>query len=537
MLGCVQTAVVESHRDHLLPTALLRLASDQRLVEHVQGGSERAFEALFDRYHGPVFAFCRHMLGSREEAEDAVQLTFLAAYRDLLRSQAPSSLRPWLYAIARHRCLSMLRARREHPVAEIPELATDHLAAQLATREDLRVTLADVARLPDDQRAALVLAELGDVSHKEIAEILVCPPAKVKALVFQARSSLIAGRAARETPCEEIREQLAILRGSMGRDTTLRRHLRDCPGCQEFRDQLRVQRRALGLLLPVGPALGLRRAVLDAILGSGSGEAGATTLTVGALNGGGLAATALVVLAIPVGGITVAATAFGDHAKASHATRAAPRSAVPRPRAERARSERDRPGSTMLSRAREEPHVHSAQADGGAHAAPAQPANSCGHAEPARRPVAAPEPARGPVAAASVPPTANAQSTPATLRGPDESPANDRTTPAAPARPSKPPPGSGRPTSAAHGRPGEPPGANGRPQRATPAQPSTPAQTNGQTAPAAPSVRADGPLRSPQDDVPGPAVTPEPSATVAAPGGSGWEPSGGASGRAAGSAR
>jgi RNA polymerase sigma factor (sigma-70 family) len=494
-----------------MPAALLRLASDQRLVEHVRGGSEPAFEALFDRYHGPVFAFCRHMLGSREEAEDAVQLTFLAAYRDLLRSQAPSRLRPWLYAIARHRCLSALRARREHPVAEIPELAIDHLAAQVATREDVRVTLADVARLPDDQRAALVLAELGDVSHKEIAEILVCPPEKVKALVFQARSSLIAGRAARETPCEEIREQLAILRGSLLRGTTLRRHLRDCPGCQEFRDQVRVQRRALGLLLPVGPAVGLRRAVLDAIIGSGGGEAGAATLTVGALNCGGLAATALVILAIPAGGTTVAATALGDGGKAPHATRAAPRSALPRPRAERARSELDRPGSTM--RAGEEPHVRSAQADAGVNAAPARTANNSGPAEPARRPVAA----------ASVPATANAQSTPATLREPDESPANDRPTPpndrttqAAPAEPSKRPPGDDTPASAGHGKQGEPPGANGQPAPAPPAQPRAPAQTNGRPATAAPSARGDGLLPSERDDGPGPAVKTQPSSTVAA---------------------
>jgi RNA polymerase sigma factor (sigma-70 family) len=166
VLGC---------RDDLLPAALLRLASDQRLVDQVRVGSERAFEALFDRHHRPVLAFCRHMLGSREEAEDVVQLTFLAAYRDLGRGERPAALRPWLYGIARHRCLSVLRARREHPVGEVTLPATDRLAAEVATREDLRAVLANVAHLPEDQRAALVLAELGDVSHDEIARILGCP--------------------------------------------------------------------------------------------------------------------------------------------------------------------------------------------------------------------------------------------------------------------------------------------------------------------------------------------------------------------------
>ena len=105
-------------------------------------------------------------------------------------------------------------------------------------RQDLRDLLADVAALPDEQRAALVLAELGACSHEEIATVLAVPRDKVKALVFQGRSSLIASRTARETPCAEIREQLAILRGGSLRRTTLRRHLRECPGCRAFRSEL-----------------------------------------------------------------------------------------------------------------------------------------------------------------------------------------------------------------------------------------------------------------------------------------------------------
>ena len=165
-------AVMGRRHEDLAPAALLRLASDERLLAQVHAGSERAFEALFDRHHRPVLAFCQHMLGSREEAEDVVQLTFLAAHRDLIRGEPPFALRPWLYGIARHRCLSVLRARREHPVEEVPEPATDHLDTEIAMRDDLRAILADVARLPDDQRAALVLAKLGDVSYDEIARIL-----------------------------------------------------------------------------------------------------------------------------------------------------------------------------------------------------------------------------------------------------------------------------------------------------------------------------------------------------------------------------
>src|SRR5215213_1312749 len=80
-----------------VPARLLRLASDERLVEHVRAGSEAAFEVLFDRHHRGVLGFCRHMLGSVEEAEDAVQHTFLAAYNELVGSTKHVQLRPWLY--------------------------------------------------------------------------------------------------------------------------------------------------------------------------------------------------------------------------------------------------------------------------------------------------------------------------------------------------------------------------------------------------------------------------------------------------------
>ena len=89
----------------------------------------------------------------------------------------------------------------------------DGLADDVRRRAELRELVADLGRLPDDQREALVLFELGDLSHAEIAATIGCPPGKVKALVFQARTTLIAERDARGTPCEEIREQLEVARG------------------------------------------------------------------------------------------------------------------------------------------------------------------------------------------------------------------------------------------------------------------------------------------------------------------------------------
>ncbi len=267
------TARVRAHpRPRLLPR-VPRGRSDDALVARVRAGDERAFELVFDRYHRGLLAFCRHMLASTEEAEDALQHTFMAAYRALRTGDDAIHLKAWLYTIARNRCLSVLRARREQVALDEGHAASDGLAADVDRRADLRGLLADLDRLPDEQRAALVLFELGDHSHDEIAEVLGVRREKVKALVFQARESLASWRRARETPCVEIREQLATLRGAALKRAILRRHVARCEGCAAFAVEVRRQRAAMAALLPVVPTVGLKAAVLSAA-GIGAGGAG-----------------------------------------------------------------------------------------------------------------------------------------------------------------------------------------------------------------------------------------------------------------------
>ena len=74
--------------------------TDEYLLARVRAGDEAAFGAIYDRYARGVLAFCVHMLGSRESAEDALQLTFVSAYRALRGRDSNISLRPWLYTIA-----------------------------------------------------------------------------------------------------------------------------------------------------------------------------------------------------------------------------------------------------------------------------------------------------------------------------------------------------------------------------------------------------------------------------------------------------
>jgi RNA polymerase sigma factor (sigma-70 family) len=273
------------------PARVLRLASDERLVALLRDGEERAFEAIYERHHRALLGFCRHMLGSQAEAEDAVQHTFLAAYRELVAHDRPIHLRAWLFTIARNRCLSLLRARREHVALDAAEPSTDGLAAAVQQREDVRELLGDLARLPEQQRAALLLSELGALDHEGVAAVLGCRREQVKALVFQARSSLAADREARATPCEQIRAELASARGAALRRGPLRRHLRDCAGCRAFGEEVARQRKLMAVALPVVPSVALKAAVLHGA-GAAGGHAAAGGASVGAGTGTGVAASA-----------------------------------------------------------------------------------------------------------------------------------------------------------------------------------------------------------------------------------------------------
>ena len=149
----------------------------------------------------------------------------------------------------------------------------------------------------------------------------------MKALVFQARTTLIAERDARSTPCEAIREQLAVARGGLLRRGSLRRHLRQCAPCDAYRLAVAGQRDALASLLPVLPSAGLKAAVLAAAGLSGSGgtaaaaggaaSLGGVAAGGGAASAGGFAVTAIVAkvavtLAVAGAGVSGAVAAVGS---------------------------------------------------------------------------------------------------------------------------------------------------------------------------------------------------------------------------------
>ena len=245
---------------------LLGHSRDEALVAGVRRRDRRAFEAIYERHAAQLLTFCIYLLGSRHDAEDALQATFASAYRALLSDSRPVSLRPWLFTIARNECLSILRKRR--PLVELNgEVALTGDPVKLAeVHEEMASMIGGIRELPEKQRAALVLAEVHGMSHADIGSVLGVRPEQVKAFVFQARSNLLSDRHAREVDCREIREELATSRGLVSKRARLRRHLRSCDACRAYADGVERQHRQLASLLPILPSLTLKYRAIDQAL-------------------------------------------------------------------------------------------------------------------------------------------------------------------------------------------------------------------------------------------------------------------------------
>ena len=120
---------------------LLRLQSDERLIALIRRGNNHAFEALVARYQSRLLAFCRHMLASREDAEDVLQEVFAAAYNAILADSRAINVRPWLYRIARNRSLNHLRKAQASGVDSMDVPLSEHglrTADKVHTREEFR---------------------------------------------------------------------------------------------------------------------------------------------------------------------------------------------------------------------------------------------------------------------------------------------------------------------------------------------------------------------------------------------------------------
>jgi RNA polymerase sigma-70 factor, ECF subfamily len=178
----------------LHPTAYAT-APDETLVALVRAGDDRAFTAIHDRYEARLVAFARRLLGgAHHDAEEVVQDAFVRALRALRADAREMHLKAWLFTIVRNRALDVLRrpARTVDRAPHAPVLADAGADPyeRAACAEDLAALVAGLRRLPERQRTALVLHEMGDLGHGAIARELRVSVGGSKALVSRARSGL-----------------------------------------------------------------------------------------------------------------------------------------------------------------------------------------------------------------------------------------------------------------------------------------------------------------------------------------------------------
>jgi RNA polymerase sigma factor (sigma-70 family) len=295
------------------------LQSDERLVSLTRRGNQGAFEALVQRYESRLLAFCRHMLGSREDAEDVLQEVFAASYNAMLADERPINARPWLYRIARNRCLNHLR--RPVPVGQDSMDIFERDGGQSTSdtvhkREEFRQIVSDVQDLPETQRTALLLREIDALSYDQIAEAMETTIPSVKSLLVRARVSLAEAAEARLLTCEEVRVELGKAAEGLERTTApVRRHLRTCERCRTFRGELRKTTKALAAIYPIGPLVLFKKLIFGKLIFGGGSAAGTGAASTGAAGAGAIGgASALggasaIGGSAAVGGVSLASTA------------------------------------------------------------------------------------------------------------------------------------------------------------------------------------------------------------------------------------
>jgi RNA polymerase sigma-70 factor (ECF subfamily) len=187
----------------------LGAGDDAALVRRIVAGERELYGVLVERYQRRLWWSCRRMLGDPDEAEDVVQETLVSAYQHLADFDPTRRFYTWLYAIARNRCLNVLRRRKvwgfrrlDAPGDEPAEDAasgggtaaalagSDDAATLVESREIAEALAACLETLPEEQRVCFELRHGEEFSYAEIASVLGIPPGTVMSRLARAREKM-----------------------------------------------------------------------------------------------------------------------------------------------------------------------------------------------------------------------------------------------------------------------------------------------------------------------------------------------------------
>jgi RNA polymerase sigma factor (sigma-70 family) len=519
------SALTHASRRGLLArrSPLLKLQGDAKLIAMARNGNPGAFETIVDRYQGRLLGFCRQMLGSTEDAEDILQEVFVNAYKAMLRDEREINLRPWLYRIARNRCLNHLRkptADAQESMDMVPAVEASSTAEKVHNREEFRQLLSDVKKLPETQRSALLLREMDALSYEEIALAMETTVPSVKSLLVRARISLAEASQARLLTCGEVRVELSeAAEGLRKVSAPVRRHVRECDECADFRTQVRSNEKVLAALFPVGGLIALKGFIasklgLGGAGGSGAAGAGAAGAGAGAAGAGAVGSVGAAIGGSgAAGGIGAIGGALGTKAVAGVVTAAVLTSAAvkveqdttPAPRAPVSHVQVHQPTASAIATAQPSPPAHHVK-----------PAISSIPPAPAAAPAPVePPPVAAPAAPEPAPVVTDDESAGQSNSGAESvavvTPATEAVTGATPTGPVAGAPGSGSTVVVTVGGSGPtpPPPAPAPPAESTPPPPpaETPPASSG-TSSSTPEAEAGA---APEEPVPPPAPAPAPA--------------------------
>jgi RNA polymerase sigma-70 factor (ECF subfamily) len=264
---------------------------------------------LYAEHAAAVYGYAFHLLGTREEAEDVVQIAFLHAHRSLLRGEELVHPRAWLSTVVKRQAFNRWRDRRELPVEDLAE--AQHAVEPGDAAEQLRQVRAVLLSLPESQHQAFVLRHWSGLSTREIAGVLGTSESAAESLLVRARASILAaGPVAGE--CVGIRQKLAD-GAELSRPQV--QHVAGCSGCSHAWQRLtRVAAAAVVLgLVPHAHVAQALAATVPGFAAAGTGAGAATGAGLAAKTAGAKLAASVLVSAVAVTAVAPLALHAAHH--------------------------------------------------------------------------------------------------------------------------------------------------------------------------------------------------------------------------------